>query len=149
MATWRDTTSSTAQDDLDGLLTAAIEFAEQNLVEHGGMYPFAVAVSEDGEIDILAFEPDEGEEPEPEDVLEELRAEARETAGSGRAAAFVTDVLLENESDALRIEMEHREGVTFEIFLPYTRDEAQSISFGEMSAADGEAHVWPGGDAGS
>ncbi|MCW2842625.1 MAG: hypothetical protein JWN22_541 [Nocardioides sp.] len=146
MASWRDTTSATAQDDLDALLNAAIEFAEQQLVEHGGMYPFAAAVSESGEIDILAFEPDEGEEPEPEDVLENLRVAARESARSGRAAAFVSDVLLEDDADALRIEMEHRDGVTFEIFLPYTSDaETQSIVFGEMAAADGEASIWTDG----
>lgn len=147
MASWRDTTSTAAQDDLDGLLNAVIPFAEQHLVEHGGLYPFAGALSAGGEIDILAFEPDEGEEPEVEDVLAQLHAAAGETAGSGRAAAFVTDVIVDNDGDgdaeALRIEMEHREGIAFEIFLPYTRDEAGSeVTFGEMTVADGEARLW-------
>lgn len=143
METWRDTTSTPAQDDLDSLLTAAIDFAEQRLAEHGVLLPFAAAVSAGGEIDILALDPDENDQPEPEEVLADLVAAAQETASSGRAAAFVSDVLLEDDQDALRIEMEHREGVTFEIFLPYTRDaEALEITFGEMVATDGEARLW-------
>jgi hypothetical protein len=142
MASWRDTTSTEAQDDLDGLLNAVIGFAEQTLLEHGGLSPFGASVATDGDIGIMAV--DTGEDgSDPEQTLADLRAAARKDA-----AAFVSAVLLEDDTEALRIEMEHREGVTFEIFLPYARDTStQEVTFGEMNTTDGEARVWGAGAA--
>src|SRR5207245_5633264 len=69
MASWRDSASQQAQDDLDGLLNAVLPFAEQTISKYGGMYPFGAAVTANGELKMLAADPGPGDRPASQDVL--------------------------------------------------------------------------------
>lgn len=61
-----------------------------------------------------------------------------------RAAAFVAEVRL-SSSDAVRVELEHQEGVALVVLVPYVRRRfKRSPSFGQMSVSRGEAKIWGG-----
>jgi hypothetical protein len=142
MASWRDAASSQAQADLDELLNAVLPFAQQQLASYGEFRPFGAAVSEDGQMTLLAGHPGLGEPTPAQDVLDLLYQGARRTAPDYRAAAFAVNVRAEG-SDAVRVELEHREGSVLVVLVPYQRNMAQgTITFGQMRAGAGQARVW-------
>lgn len=143
MASWRDSTSRQAQDDLDGLLNAVLPFAEQTISKHGEMYPFGAAVTTSGELKMLAADPGSGgDHPASQDVLDGLYAGARQGRSENRAVAFVADVKA-GGSDALRVELEHAEGTTLVLLAPYTRTRfKKSVTLGQMTGGVGEPRVW-------
>jgi hypothetical protein len=138
---WRDTATEQAQDDLDGLLGAALPFAEQTLAKHGEMFPFGAGVDSDGHTRMLAADPSMGARPPSEDVLGALYAGARSDA-SLRAVAFVADVRFQT-GDAIRVDLEHREGVTLQVLIPYSRSRLRkNLTLGDMRVSRGEARIW-------
>lgn len=143
MTSWRDTTSQHAQEDLDGLLDAVLPSAQKTLVERGELLPFGAVVGVDGGIAMLA-DPCLGEHPSPVDVLEAVYAGARDEAGAGRAVAVVADVWTMG-GDAVRVELEHRDGVSLVVLLPYKRAWlTRKLTIGEMSTATAPPRIWVG-----
>jgi hypothetical protein len=142
MASWRDAASSEAQADLDGLLNAVLPFAEQQLARHGEFFPFGAAISEGGQMALLGGDPGLGERPQSQAVLDLLYQGARDPASGYRAAAFATDLRAEG-SDAVRVELEHREGSVLVVLVPYQQNMPHgTITFGQMRASAGQARVW-------
>jgi hypothetical protein len=142
MASWRDAASSEAQADLDGLLNAVLPFAEQQLARYGEFFPFGAAISEDGQIALLSGDPGLGERPQSQAVLDLLYQGARDPVSDYRAAAFAADVRADG-SDAVRVELEHREGSVLVVLVPYQQNTPQgTIMFGQVRASAGEARVW-------
>lgn len=142
MASWRDSASPQAQDDLDGLLNAVLPFAEQTITKHGEMYPFGAAVTADGQVAMLATDPGSGEHPASQDVLDALSSGARESRQELRAVAFAADVKA-NGWDAIRVELEHREGTALVLLVPYTRNRfKKTVTLGQMSGGVSDRRVW-------
>jgi hypothetical protein len=76
-------------------------------------------------------------------VLRLLGEGARADRERLRAVAFAVDVSLPDRSDAVRVELEHREGVVLEILVPYRRRRfGGKLTLGEMSVSQGDAQVW-------
>jgi hypothetical protein len=139
---WRDEASPEAQDDLEGLLDAALPFAQQMLEKHGEFFPYAVALDEAGEVRMVAADPGLGERPLSTDVLDTLVAGLREERDRLRAAGLVSDVRLQ-QSDAVRVELEHRDGHAIAVLLPYkTRRLRRGVEYGEMAAIAGVHQIW-------
>jgi hypothetical protein len=142
MTSWRETTSQQAQEDLDALLELTLPFAQQQLAEHGEFFPFAAAVGADGTPRLIAADPGLGERPASTDVLDQLVGGLREQAGDIRAAALVADVRV-GESDAARVELEHRDGQAICVLLPYRgRRLRRGVDYGELGAAPGQPRIW-------
>jgi len=142
MTSWRDSASQSAQDDLDGLLDLVLPVAEDLLQRHAEFYPFGGTVSTDGEASLVGADPVLREHPASDQVLATLYQGARTRELSLRAAAFVADVRADG-SDAVRVELEHREGAALVVLLPYTRSRfKRAVAFGLMSAASGKPRVW-------
>jgi hypothetical protein len=142
VTSWRDTASTSAQEDLDGLLNLVLPFAGDLLGKNGQFYPFGASVSNDGAASVTATDPGLGEHPQPEQVLAGLYDGARARAADTRAAAFVTDVLIDG-SDAIRVDLEHQDGVALVVLMPYTPlGRKRFPRFGEMSVSPGEPQVW-------
>jgi hypothetical protein len=142
MASWRDSTSQTAQDDLDGLLDAVLPLAERLVRKSGEFYPFGGVVSRQGETSLTAADPGVGEHPTSQDVLTQLHEAARAQRDETRAFAFVADVQV-NGSDAIRVELEHEEGAALVVLLPYARNRfKKSVTLGAMSASQGRRRIW-------
>lgn len=142
MSSWRDEASPSAQDDLDGLLNVVLPLAEELLRKNGEFFPFGGSVSRQGEASLTAAAPELGEHPASDLVLAHLYDGARRNVSGARAVAFVADVRT-NGSDAVRVELEHQEGVALVVLLPYTRSRfKKTVTFGQMSVAGGQPRVW-------
>lgn len=109
MPSWRDTASPQCQADLDGLLGHTLGVAQQTLERYGQLSPFGAAVGANGSTRMLASDP--GGNPTSQQVLDLLIDGARSDKESLRAVAIVADVSL-SDGDAVRVELEHREGQT-------------------------------------
>jgi hypothetical protein len=143
MASWRDSASPQAQQDLDGLLEPALGFAQQQLDRHGEFFPFAVVVRSDGQTEMVAARPDaNNDRPVSADVIDACRTTLAEQRDHLRAAAVVADVRLP-DGDAIQVELEHTEGPALTVLLPYSKKRFGSgIDYGQLKAGASTRHVW-------
>jgi hypothetical protein len=143
MASWRDRASPECQVDLDGLLSATLPFAQQQLDKRHGFYPFGAVVGADGTVHpTMGY--DGHEVPASEDLLRLLIEGARNQSGEIRAAAFVADVKLPDEpTDAIRVELEHREGIALAVLVPYVAHTmGGGITYQPLRAVSGQRRIW-------
>lgn len=108
--------------DLDQLLNASLEAAMRLLGVDGEFYPFAVAMTVDGELVAPSVDPGE-DQPSADRVVELLVAELRKARAGLTATAVVSDVTIagdeDQERDAIRVDLEPREGEPVLIVVPY------------------------------
>jgi hypothetical protein len=142
---WRDETPQAVQDDLDLLARDALSAATDLLGrQRGELYPFGMRLPVDGERELLAADPGQGEHPASQAVLELLYESLRAMRDGSRAVAFVAAVE-SPDGDAVRVELEHRDGgPALVLLLPYrTRRLRRAVETGELEAAPGERRIWP------
>ena len=141
---WRDETARPIQDDLDLLADEALSAAQHLLEKNGEFYPFAVSLSIDGATQMAAGDPGQGEYPSSQAVLDLLYSGTAAQRDAIRAAAFVAPVET-SDGDAVRVEIEHRDGgPSIELLFPYRRKKLRkTIEFGQLAAGAGERHIWP------
>ncbi len=142
MTSWRDTASQQAQDDLDGLLNATLPFAHQMIEMRGELYPFGASVSTSGDTTMLAGDPDVGERPPSQSVLDTLLEGLIGNRDGLRAVALCAEVRLP-DSDAVRVELEHREGHAIAVLLPYKKKRlGRRVEFSALRAGSATQQVW-------
>jgi hypothetical protein len=142
VSSWRDSASKQAQDDLDGLVNAALPFATQQLDKHGEFFPYGVALNGSGETRMVAGDPGHGERPESVAVLATMVDGLRQERETLRAVALVADVRL-SDGEAVRVELEHREGHAISVLLPYKKKRfGRGIEYGSLAAGSGQPQVW-------
>jgi hypothetical protein len=129
---------------MDALLNAALPFAKQQLAKHGEFFPYGVAMTRDGKISMIAGYTG-SEKPPSTEVLDILYAGLGSNAEENRGAAVVADVRLKGEgTDAIQVEIEHREGVALKVFQPYRKKRfGGGLETGQMRAEAGERRIWP------
>src|SRR5690606_15881641 len=110
------------------------------LERHGEFYPYGVALEASGEAKMLAGDPGLGDQPPPMEVLQAVVGGLQLQRDGLRATAVVADVRLP-DSDAVRVELEHRDGHAITVFLPY-RTGQEGLEVGELVAVEGAARVW-------
>jgi hypothetical protein len=112
------------------------------LSKYGEFFPFGAAISSEGELEMLAASPGMGERPISEDVLRALRDGAKASADARRAVAFAADVRV-SAGDAVRVDLEHRDGAALVVLVPYSRGRfKKTVTFGQMSGSSGQPVVW-------
>jgi len=128
---------------MDTLLNAALPFAQQQLAEHGEFFPYGVAMKRDGRTGMVAGYAGT-ERPPSTEVLDVIYEGLRSKADENRGAAVVADVRLRGEeTDAIQVEVEHRDGIALKIFLPYRKRRfGGGIETGEMRTEAGERRIW-------
>ena len=147
MPSWRETTPQAVQDDLDGVVSAALDTAEHLLVKNGEFFPFGMTVGDGGDVGMAGGDPGLGEAPASLAVLETLYAGAKGNRDAYRAVAFVADVAASG-GDAVRVEAEHRDGgPPLVVVMPYVRKGLvkKAVTFGQMTADAGERRIWTDG----
>ncbi|OBH20919.1 hypothetical protein EHH44_08595 [Mycolicibacter terrae] len=143
MPSWRDTVTEQAQADLDGLADAAVDFALESIAASGEFLPFALAVSVDGDREVIA--PNYPTSAELT-VVEQLAAHWRavtEVKDSLRAAAVALNVTLtERRCDGIEISVEHREGAAIGLIFPYTIGADGAAELESPSAHAMSPRIW-------
>lgn len=141
---WREGASTEAREDLDGLVNATLPFAQQMLERHGEFFPFAAAVTSDGAVELVGTDPGADDRPASKDVLNQLVSGLRDRVGGLRATALVADVRA-GESEAVRVELEHRDGQAICVLLPYrTKRLRRGIDYADLLATPGPHRIWRG-----
>jgi hypothetical protein len=135
--------SPESQPDLEYLLNALVEFARRMLEENGEFYPFGASLKDDGlihsaEIDLAS------EHPSVREVLDALIAAFRDHAQDDavRAIGICTDAHIAmpdgiRESDAISVQLEHRNGDAIMIFVPYDKPLMGAVRYEPVFAAEG------------
>lgn len=125
-----------AQFDLDRLIDAAIPFAQQMLLKHGEFYPFGFSLDTTGQIS--ADSPiSTTSMPEPQLLIENLKYFYRQAFLENKivAACICLGVTLrEEKGDAIQIHLEHANGKSIHVYLPYTARGGQ-IEYGELASS--------------
>jgi len=120
--------------------------ARQFLAKNGEFYPYAVSMANDGTTRMVAAY-EGSEHPASTDLLAMLYDGLRGQGGDLRAAVVVSDVRIKNpDSDAVRVEVEHREGVALAVLLPYrvqTKSVDREVAYGELRAIAAKRRIWP------
>jgi hypothetical protein len=145
MTSWRDTTSEEAQNDLDRLADATIAAARNFLDRNGEFIPFPMAIKADGELALIGLQqPETPEVPLSQDVIDGIVDLFRDRRDSIRALAIGADVRLAGEDlDAIEVRLEHREGVSLSVLVPYLRDSLdETYEYEEPRAQVGEPVIW-------
>ncbi len=137
-----------AKDDCNQLLNAALPFAEQMLRDHGEFLPFGAQMLPDGEIVSVAA--DDGEDySRSQNLIDVLRAAFRAGAAEGDllATALVYDVRVmlpgaNEKSDAIALNLDHRDNYSVTVFFPYTITGGQ-LTIGDAFANGGDYSIFP------
>jgi hypothetical protein len=120
--------------------------ARQFLAKNGEFYPYGVSMANDGTTRMVAAY-EGSEHPASTDLLAMLYDGLRRQGGDVRGAAVVSDVRIKNpDGDAVRVEVEHREGVAIAALLPYrvqTKLAGREVAYGELRAIPAERRIWP------
>ena len=142
MNSWRDAAAPVVQQDLDDLFDAALRAASQFLVRHGEFFPFGWWIKDD-DMALFAADPGIGEQPSSHEVVRALAEAADAERERLRAVAIACDVVLPDGGDAVRVQLEHREGVALEVLVPYRRRRfSRKLTHGEMKVSSGDARLW-------
>lgn len=144
MATWRDRASQEVQGDLDGLLEASLQQAQHLLGEHGRFLPYAVTLDERRETRMIPADAVLGMQPHSGEILKRLRSELHSTRNGLYAVALVSDTRATG-FEAVRVELEHREGHAISVLMPYTRKRLKRrYEYSPTVAAPSHQQIWPG-----
>jgi hypothetical protein len=141
-----DALGDAARSDLDALLAAALRMARRELEQSATFEPFVLVTSNDGRM--LAAEIDRSElekHPESEEIAVAATAQLVGLASSVRATALTLNARLAKErSDAIEVRLEHADGVSLLVLLPYRRPKfGGRIEYGEPATFRGGHDVWP------
>lgn len=135
-----------AKAKVEYLVNEMLPFAEEMLSQHGEFLPYGAALNAQGEVVSIAGHTGD-EHPPSQEVIDLLRggfsAGARE--GSFDATALYYDVRIKTSdhevSDAVAIELDHKDGYSVVVFFPYTIESGE-VSFGEISAQEGKYGIF-------
>jgi hypothetical protein len=146
---WRTTVPESTATDLENLLGTGMGAAQEQLERNGGFLPFALVVEIDGEVRLVAVTPaDVGtgsdSEFDADAMISDMTELLRQNRDGFRAVAIVCDItLIEEDSDAIHVATEHRDGAVFAAVLPYAANQStREWEFGELAADTNEPAIW-------
>jgi hypothetical protein len=139
----RDEAPQPVQDDLDALARAAFDAAQQLLERRRDFAPFAVVVARDGGQSLVASAEGTAPDPGSQVLLEGLVASVREDRGRYRAVGFVA-LVFTRTGDAVRVELEHRDGGPATVLLRPCRPSRlrRRVWTGPVGESPGSRLVW-------
>ena len=139
-----------SRPDLDALLNSLLPFAQQMIQKGGSFIPFGASLSATGEV--AAVMGDVGKEtPDSEEVIDFLTSTFRRQAAEARikASGVCLDVRTippgqSEKTDAILARLEHQDGETIEVYLPYRKGLLGRVKYGELFATPGTPQVFVG-----
>lgn len=143
MTSWRDSTPDDVQAQFDGLFGLSLDAALDMLAKRNEVFPFGFE-ARGGEVVMVGSEHGLGDHPESQAVLDLLYEGGRRRSTDMDAAAYVCDVRLhEAGSNAVRVDLEHRDGHALQIVTPYRiKRFGRGVETGQMSVSSGVRRIW-------
>ncbi|MFJ6537119.1 hypothetical protein ACIQH5_12915 [Paenarthrobacter sp. NPDC091711] len=148
---WHEGLSEQAIQDVFNLVGAAVPFAQDQLAKNGSLAPYGVTADLGGEIGqhMAYHDPNEDDEIDSAESVRMMTEGFRHKMESLRGTCIISDVRLTPSSgegvalDALRLHIEHTEGLSMLLLKPYEIDEqSQAVAFGETAVVPTPAQVW-------
>jgi cell division septation protein DedD len=139
---WRDDVSEGSQSDLDTVFSQAALLARTLLMRNREFFPFAATLSTKGAVGLSTPVP-AAATPTVHDVIDAITTELEHDKAGKRAYAIVALARTADGGEAVRIELEHKEGVALVIGMPVIRGESGAVTFGDMAAHPGQRLIWP------
>ena len=136
-----------AHPDMDLLLDEAIRAAIYFLEKNGEFFPFAITMSQSGEITHVQGYVGE-EHPPSQDVIDLLQDGLKQRGANGelRATALISDVRVSlpdgGAQDAVSVTVEHQDDEPVTGYLPYTKD-GEGFGYGDLFAERAPRLVFP------
>ena len=132
--------------DLDALLAAALRLAQDELDHAAAFDPFVLVTGSDGRM--LAAEIDRsqiGRHPASDELEQAAISQLTGLAASVRATALtLTTRLAKERSDAIEVRLDHRDGASLVVILPFKRPKfGGRIEYGDTMTYRGAREVWP------
>jgi hypothetical protein len=141
-----------AHPDLNALKNVLLPVAKRMLTEHGEFFPTGVVMNLDGEIVNCSALESGDEHPASQAVIDVLTENLRELASRGdiRAAGICCDVRVATQEhpekvDAVQFALEHANGESVDVFLPYDLDSSNEVRFGRMFASRRQSQFFAAG----
>jgi hypothetical protein len=129
-----------AHADLNMLKDSLLPVAKKMLTEHGEFFPYGQFMKQNGEIVDCAVS-GEDENPPAKELIEILTSDFQKRAAKGeiRAAGICCDVKVATpehpeKMDAIQFALEHQNGETVDVFLPYDLDSSGEVVYGKIFA---------------
>ncbi|MDP3209134.1 MAG: hypothetical protein Q8M65_08285 [Rhodoglobus sp.] len=145
MSSWRDGVSAGAQAELDSLLDSSLSVARRNLDHASEFDPFAVFMREDGRLIHVEYSKEsKGKPPTVETILRNLLEQLRALAADARCTAIILNSRLDKErTDALEVRLEHKDGGSLVVLLPYKRALfGGATEYGQLRGFASKRLVW-------
>jgi len=137
------------KSDCEKLMNAVLPLAERILSQFGEFYPYGAYMKPNGEIAHAGTGDEDTDHPKSKDLLYVLRDSFSEMAATGacKATAIVFDVRVvppgtEEKSDAIQVFLEHADGYSAEVFLPYQIDQGGRVTYGSMFVQEGKHDIF-------
>jgi len=129
-------------------MNALLPFAQEMLSKYGEFFPFGGYVDEGGGISHVNGWTGE-EQPPSQEIINLINAGLRERAKRGeiRASGLCIDVLTippreTQKRDAISVRLEHANGESVVVFLPYRRSATGEYEYDEVYAMHGTQEVF-------
>jgi len=129
------------QQDLDELLSQSAMLAKALLVRNGEFFPFGATIGKRGKFNLVTPTP-EGDRPTSQDVITAVLNDFGSDRDALRATSITALATTESGAEAVRVELEHADGPSIVIALPYSRKPNGSFEYGEMEAHHTGRRVW-------
>jgi hypothetical protein len=133
---------------LEMLIGAALPFAQQMLKAHGEYFPFGATMDAQGKISQVGADTG-SEHPASADIIALLKGAYRKNGLEEKiiACALVYDVRTvppgaTEKSDAVAIDLNHRDGLSVTMYYPYRIEADKSVVFGTAFAAKGPSDIF-------
>ncbi|MEV7661298.1 hypothetical protein [Paenarthrobacter sp. NPDC089316] len=146
---WHEGLSEQAIQDVFQLVGAAVPFAQDQLSRHGALAPYGISTDLEGEVGHhMAYqEPNEDHEMDSAESVQLMTEGFRQNKDSLRGTCILADVRVQVEEgevvDAVRLHIEHAEGLSMHILKPYELDgQSGTVAFGESAVVPAQAQVW-------
>lgn len=119
---------------LENLMNVVIKSAQFFLSKNGEFYPFAQVINNDNKVQIV-YSLDEEGHPSSKEVLKTLELSLQEKAEDNYlVVAVCTNITVTksdkvNFSDAINIRLEHRDGLAYNVYLPYKKIDTNKFEY--------------------
>lgn len=138
----------TSKEECEKLMNVILPAAEQMLARYGEFYPFGGTMDLNGKVSLIAAY-EGNEHPLSQTVIDLLTQGFQSDAKAGKikATAIIYDMRVtlpgsNVKTDAICIQLDHKDGYTVEVFFPYTIDGNKEVRLQKAFAQRGKGLIW-------